>query len=99
MAGAERTLLLAGVCGIPVTAVAVSMNVTVTQATAPGNVRPYPGERPTPMVSTINFREGLTRANNAVAVLGAGGDLAVLASLPVYAATVHLIIDVNGYFE
>jgi hypothetical protein len=99
VSGTGRTLALASVCGIPATASAVSLNVTVTEPTADGNVRLYPGGTPTPLVSTVNFRAGQTRANNAIAVLGAGGDLTLYAAQAAPAATVHVIIDVNGYFE
>jgi hypothetical protein len=40
---------------------------------------------------------GATRANNAIAALGDAGDLTVLASQA--SGSVHLILDVNGYFE
>ena len=55
-----------------------------------------PRRHPTPTVSTLNFTAGLTRANNAITLLGTNGDLAALLSP---AGTVHVIIDVNGYFE
>jgi hypothetical protein len=42
MAGADRTFTLAGQCGIPVTARAVSVNVAVTAPSAAGNLRLYP---------------------------------------------------------
>jgi hypothetical protein len=61
-------------------------------------VRLYPGGTTTPTVSTINFTAGLTRANNAITLLGANGDVAALLS-PAGTGTVHVIIDVNGYME
>src|SRR4029079_6932087 len=42
-AGVERAFVLASRCGIPLTAKAVSVNVTVTQPAAPGFVVLYPG--------------------------------------------------------
>jgi hypothetical protein len=93
-AGVERTFVLANQCGIPATAKAVSVNVTVTQPAAPGFVVLYPGGSTAPSVSAINFRAGQTRANNAVVRLGAGGTLAVQSAAPT-----HFILDVNGYFE
>jgi virginiamycin B lyase len=41
-AGDDRTFLIKGKCGIPATAKSVSLNVTVTQPTAPGAIRLYP---------------------------------------------------------
>jgi hypothetical protein len=97
VAGANRTLTAAGQCGIPATARALSLNVTVTQPGAAGDLRFFPGGSVVPLVSTINYRAGQSRANSAVAVLGAAGDLTVLCDQG--AGTVQLILDVNGYFQ
>jgi uncharacterized repeat protein (TIGR01451 family) len=96
-AGAARTFPISGTCGVPSTAWAVSLNVAVTQPTAAGNVRLFPGGTPAPLASTLNYRAGITRANNATAALGTAGDLTALASQA--SGSVHLILDVNGYFE
>jgi Calx-beta domain-containing protein len=95
--GADRTFTLVGVCGIPPTAKAVSVNLAVTQPSAQGNVRLYPGGSALPNVSAINYVAGQTRANNAIVLLGAGGQ--VVAHSVQGFGTVHLILDVNGYFE
>lgn len=95
-AGSDRNFVVAGACGIPVTAVALSVNVAVTGATAPGNVSLHPGGTPPPVAATINYRAGSTRANNAVAPINAG-QLAAYVNQP--AGFVHLIVDVNGYFQ
>lgn len=97
--GAQRAFTLAGPkCGIPSTARAVSMNVTVTGGTAPGNIRLFPTGVAAPLVSMLNFGAGQTRANNAIVSLGAtpAGSLVVLNAS---AGAVHFILDVNGYFE
>jgi len=96
-AGAVRTFPIAGGCGIPASAWAVSVNVTVTEPTAAGHLRIYPGGTPLPPSSSLNFAAGATRANDAVAALGSAGDLTVYAGQE--SGTVHLILDVNGYFE
>jgi hypothetical protein len=96
-AGADRVSTLAGPCGIPVTAKAVSLNLTVTQPTEQGNVRIYPAGTSLPLVSTVNYAAGQTRANNTIAVLNALGQVAVRCSQP--SGTVHVVLDVNGYFE
>jgi len=74
----------------------VSLNVTVTQPTGAGDLRLYPAGQSAPLVSTINWVAGQTRANNAVAALSATG-LAVQCDQA--SGTVHLILDVNGYFQ
>ncbi len=98
MGQATRFFAMAGNCGIPATAKAVSINVAVTQPTAAGNVRLFPAGQPVPIVSSINYSVGQTRSNNAVVSLNAFGEIAAFVGQPL-GTTVHLIIDVNGYFE
>jgi len=82
-------------CGIPATARSLSVNVTVVAPTAQGYLSVYPGATPPPGTSTINFRAGDVRANNAIVGIGEG-DLAVhLNSM----GTANFVLDVNGYFE
>jgi hypothetical protein len=96
-AGAVRAFPVAGRCGVPPEARVIAANVTVTQPTAAGNVRVYPAGSPVPLVSSINYGAGQTRANNAIVTLSVGGEMAAKASQA--AGTVHLIVDVAGYFE
>jgi hypothetical protein len=93
-----RHLALAGQCGIPPTAKAVSINVTATEASAPGHVRMFPAGAAVPTSSTVNYPAAHSRANNAVVKLGLSGELAVFVGQPA-GSTVHLVIDVNGYFQ
>jgi hypothetical protein len=93
-----RSLALAGHCGIPATAKAISINIAVTGATASGHVRLFPAGQAVPAVSAINYSAGQTRANNAIIQLNASGALAAFIGQAA-GTTVHLIIDVNGYFE
>ena len=92
---AARTFGSAGTCGVPATARAISANVTVTGGGAAGDIRLFPGGTATPLTSVINYPAGRTLANNAVLFLGGGNFTAQLDSL----GAVHLILDVNGYFE
>ena len=96
-ASRERTFTVGGRCGIPFTAKAVSINLTIAGPTALGHLSLYPGGTSPPLVSSINFRPGQTRANNAIVLLGVGGTLTVSNGQP--AGTTEFIIDVNGYFE
>jgi hypothetical protein len=96
--GASRTFTIANVCLIPPTAKAVSVNATVTEPTAQGYLTLYPGGTPLPLASTINFRAGQTRANNAIVPLGANGTISVYGGLPT-GNTTHFLLDVNGYFQ
>jgi hypothetical protein len=96
-AGVERLFPVAGVCGVPATATAVSVNVTVTQPGSDGHVTLYPAGTPVPGAPTVHFRNGQTRAGNAVVALGAPGAIAATAGHA--AGTVHLVIDTAGYFH
>ncbi|HYL06514.1 MAG TPA: DUF11 domain-containing protein, partial [Thermoanaerobaculia bacterium] len=95
--GATRTFVAAGQCGVPAGATALSYNITVTEATADGDLRIYPAGITPPLVSVINYRSSQNRANNGITILGAGGDFVVESDQP--SGTVQVIIDVNGYFR
>ena len=99
LAAGERRVwtVTGGACGVPATATAVAVNVTVTGAIAAGHVRLAPGNGLTES-SAVNFSAGATRANNGVVRLatdGTGG----LAATNRSSGTVHLVLDVSGYFE
>jgi DNA-binding CsgD family transcriptional regulator len=68
-ANATRTFVVAGRCGVPATAKAVALNVTVVNPGDFGDLRLYPAGLPPPGSSSLNFRAGGTRANNAVLLL------------------------------
>jgi hypothetical protein len=70
----------------------------VTEAAAAGHLVLYPGTASRPLASTINFAAGQNRANNAIIVLAddGSGTVSVFNSA---AGAVHVVIDVNGYFE
>jgi CSLREA domain-containing protein len=93
----DRSFVVGGVCGISATAKAVSFNFTITAPTNPGDLRVFPAGGGLPLVSTLNWSAGQTRANNAIIALGSSADLTVHPDQA--AGTAHLIIDVNGYFQ
>jgi len=95
--GPDRVFAVAGRCGVPATARAASVNLTVTAPTQAGNLRLYAAGTPLPLASAINYVGNQTRANNAIVPLGAGGQIAV--RLDQAAGSVHVILDVNGYVE
>jgi hypothetical protein len=99
LAASERRVfpVTGGACGVPATAVAVAVNVTVTGASAPGHIRLAPGNGLTD-ASALNFSAGQTRANNAVVRLATDATGGVSATNRSSAA-VQLILDVSGYFE
>ena len=92
----QREFPVALRCGLPATARAASVNVTVAGSTANGYVVVFPGNY-APFTSTLNFRPGQVRANNAMVGLTPIGGVTVGAGQ--LSGTVHVIVDVNGYFE
>jgi hypothetical protein len=92
-----RGFVMRGSCGISATARAVSLNVTVTGNTSYGDVRVFPTGASGITSSTINWRTGQTRANNATVGLGANGGVTVWCVMP--SGSTQVILDVNGYFE
>jgi len=97
--GATRAFpVTGGVCGIPPTATAVSVNVTVVGPANNGHLILYPGDDTSaPRASDINFSAGVTRTNNAIVLLGTNvGTINVKNGS---AGSVHFVLDVNGYFQ
>lgn len=96
-AGVARDFVLAGACGIPADAVAVVLTVTAVGSSTAGSLQIYAaGGTPLAAGGTVHYKAGMARAGNGVPVLGAGGAVSVLAGQP--AGTVHLVLDVVGYF-
>jgi hypothetical protein len=94
VAGVTRSFTLAGQCGIPSGAGAVSLNVTVTNTLGPGFILIYPQGGTQPLVSTVNYVAGQTIANAAVVPLGSGGGVSFIAGV----SGTDLVVDTNGYY-
>lgn len=93
-----RALDLAGRCGLPATARALSLNVTAFMPTGNGNLRFGPEGEAVPPSSTVNFQAGIVRANNAILMVSADGGLNV-SPFVAGGGTVDLLLDVNGWYE
>jgi hypothetical protein len=99
-ANTTRSFPVTGICGIPPTAIAVAINVTVVDETDVGDLRIYPVGSPVPSSSTINFTVDKVRANNAVIPLGTGGEIGVQCDMPSGSTgQTDFLFDVTGYFE
>jgi hypothetical protein len=94
---ARRDFAIKGNCGVPTTAKAVTINVTVTNASTNSWLTIWPAGTPTPNVSTINFDQtAFALANGAIVGLSANAqDLSVLNAN----GSCHVLIDVTGYFQ
>jgi glucose/arabinose dehydrogenase len=97
--GSSRGFVITGRCGVPASARSVSVNVTITQPTADGYLTAFASGASLPQTSLITFRAGQTRANNAILALGALGDATAFCGIPSPSGTVHVILDVNGYYQ
>jgi len=92
-----RSLTVRGVCGVPTTAKAVSLNVAITGAGSNGYLTLWPSGLAQPNTATINF----TTADQALSNGAIVGLSTNAQDLSVYCAAsfVHVIIDVTGYFQ
>jgi hypothetical protein len=95
----QRVVVATGRCGIPASARAISANVTVVGAPGPGHLTFFPGNAAPGLTSTVNFRAGQTRSNNAVLMLASSGSGALGVQSGTAAGSTHVLIDVNGYFQ
>jgi hypothetical protein len=94
-ASVPRDFTIAGQCGIPATAQAVSFNFTVTLTDGPGFLLVFPAGNAPPNVSTLNYLADQTVANAAIVPLGTGGAITTVPGRSGF----DLIIDVNGYYS
>jgi hypothetical protein len=92
---AQRTFAVTGVCGVPVTARVLSVNVTITQPGAGGDLHLFPAGTAVPGTSQVAFAAGQTRADSAMLLLGAAGFTVQLDS----GARADFILDINGYYQ
>jgi hypothetical protein len=92
--GTSRNFAVAGLCGVPSTAAAYSVNVTVVPT---GDVLNYLTTWPTgqaqPWTSTLNSPLGEVVANAALVPAGTNGDISIYAS-----DATDVLFDINGYF-
>jgi hypothetical protein len=96
-AGSTRTFPVTGICDVPPTAKSVAVNLAAVLPTGVGHLTLYPAGAPLPLASTINFRSGIVRSNNAVLPLGVSGQIAVFCGMA--SGSTDFVLDVTGYFE
>jgi hypothetical protein len=80
-------------CGIPSTAQAYSLNVTVVPQRPLSFLKLWPDGQPPTNVSTLNSDGGVV-ANAAIVAAGTGGAVDVYVTDPT-----DVILDINGYFD
>ncbi|MFI9380889.1 RCC1 domain-containing protein [Kutzneria sp. NPDC052558] len=89
----SRVLDLAG--KVPAGAKAVVLNLTGTDTSAETYVSVWPDGQARPAASALNLGRGETRPNLVTVQVGAGGKI----DLYNHAGSVHLIVDVAGYYS
>jgi hypothetical protein len=92
-----RNFQIRGFCGVPTSAKAVSLNVTITGATQPSFLTVWPQGLTRPVVSMLNFEASDPALANGIIV----GLSTNTQDLSVYNnfGNVHVIVDVTGYFQ
>jgi hypothetical protein len=106
-ANTSRSFPVRGVCGVPTSAQAIAVNLTVTFGALPvrdfGDMRAYPAGAAVPSSSVLNWlATDSALANGALLPLGVSGGnhLTVLIDMPVGSAgQIHSLADVTGYFQ
>jgi hypothetical protein len=87
-------LSVTGVGGVPASGVvAVALNVTATQAGAPGFLTVYPCGEPQPPTSTVNYSAAQNVANMAQVRVGSGGQVCIFTM-----AKVDVVVDLLGWY-
>jgi hypothetical protein len=80
-------------CGLPASAQAYSLNVTVVPKGPLGYLTMWPSGEAQPLVSTLNDPTGTDTANAAIVPAASNGDVSVYVS-----NSTDVILDVDGYF-
>lgn len=80
-------------CGIPFTAAAYSLNVTVIPQHTLGYLTVWPSGSPMPLASTLNSLDGRVKANAGTIPAGNWGGISVYAT-----DMTDIVLDVNGYW-
>jgi hypothetical protein len=80
-------------CGIPASAGAYSLNVTVVPSGGLGYLSLWPAGQAQPVVSTLNSPDGRIKANAALVPAGTGGGVSLYAT-----DATHVVLDISGYF-
>ena len=95
VAGTDRVIAVGGRAGVPSNASAVVLNLTATRGSAHGNLAVYPtGHKPANRTSNLNYEISQSIAVQVQTGLGTNGAV----SIAVNTGTVHVVIDVLGWY-
>ncbi len=92
-AGVPLELQVAGRPGLSADAIAVGLNVIVTEPSAAGFLTVYPCGQPPPLASNVNFSAGETIPNFVIARVGTQGRVCLISNV-----STHVVADLAEYF-
>lgn len=92
-ADSELTLKVTDIVGVPSTATAVVLNVTVAAPEAPGYLTVYPANVNRPEASNLNYVTGQVVPNVVISGVSPAGEINIYSF-----ATTHVIVDVAGWY-
>ena len=95
LAATTRSFDVAGTAGVPSTASAAVMNVTVTGPTAPSHLTLWPAGGAKPLASNLNFVTNQTVPNAVISGLGSGGRVSAANNT----GSTQVIVDLFGWFS
>jgi len=93
----ERTFTLTGICGVPLNASAVSVNVTVVSPTVDGYLSIDPGNAFFLGTATMTFQTGEVLSNSATLGLATDGT-GTVRILNGSGGNTHVVVDITGYY-
>jgi hypothetical protein len=96
--GELRAASLSGTCLVPPAAKALSVNVTVVQPAAGGEVAVFAADQPVTPTAVVRFSAGQVRANNAILAVSNDGRGGILINNRA-GSPLDVVLDVNGYFQ
>jgi len=92
-AGSARTFPIRGVCELPATAQAYSVNIAAVPAGSLGYLTAWPTGVTQPLVASLNAPTGAITSNAAIVPAGTNGSINLYAN-----DATDVVLDVNGYF-
>lgn len=96
-AAGQRSFPATGRCGVPSTATAIVVNVTVVGPTSTGYLSIVPGNAFDLGTTALNYLTGVVRSNNAILRLSTDGAGTIIIRNN-GTGTTHVAVDVTGYY-
>lgn len=93
-AGAAQRITIDSSWNVPASATAVAINVAAVQGTGVGFLTIHGCDSDRPLASSVNFQPSTNKANLVIVEVDDSDEVCIYAS-----ESVHLVVDVNGYFS